>query len=210
MSTRTPGRHRAPRDHRRLATLVAAGSTPLMLAASVAGVAAATPPTHDNAPAPAIAAVVAPHPAAAVPPPATVRAGDLQVPAPDWLSTQQTQQINGAAAGAEAEVARTGRSMGLDPARADQVAADTVGDSVRGGAIATVTVGAPLAAAGGLVGGVAGLIAGVPFLPIGLAIGPVLGAAIGAAVTAAPVTAIGAGIGAGVGVARGLTEAPHR
>jgi len=247
MSTRTPGRHRAASHHRRMATFVAAGSAPVVVAMSVAGVASAGPLPHDSASIPSITSFVAPYastsqiatdrsvqpavveqaplgpleahytqvPVAAVKPvmpprPATVRAGDLVLPAPDWLSTQQTQEINGAAAGAEAQVASTGEAMGLDPARAHQVAADTVGDSVRGAAIATVTVGAPLAAAGGLVGGVAGLIAGVPFLPIGLAIGPVLGAAIGAAVTAAPVTAIGAGIGAGVGVVRGLAEPPHR
>ena len=89
-------------------------------------------------------------------------------------------------------------------------AAAVVGDSAAGAAIATATVGAPLAAAGALVGGVAGLIVGVPFLPAGLVAGPIAGAAIGAAATAAPFTALGAGIGAGVGLARGLAEPPHR
>lgn len=201
MSHRTRGRHRAPTQHRRVATYVAAGSAPLVLAFSAAGVASAVTP-HPAAP------VVAPGKPAPVPP-NTVRAGDLDVPAPGFMTPAQTQDVNNAAAGAQAQVAATGRSMGLAPARADQVAADTVGDAVRGGAIATVTVGAPLAAAGGLVGGVAGLIAGVPFLPAGLVVMPVVGAAIGAVVTAAPVTAIGAGIGAGVGAARGLAEPPR-
>jgi hypothetical protein len=199
-----------------MATIVAAGSVPLVMAASAVGAASAASSSHHSALIPSIASSVAPSAVrvAAVQPvtppaPATVRVGDLELSAPDWLSMQQTQQINDAAAGAEAQVASAGEARGLDPARAHRVASDTVGDSVRGAAIATVTVGAPLATAGGLVGGVAGLIAGVPFLPIGLAIGPVVGAVIGAAVTAAPVTAIGAGIGAGVGVARGLTEAPQ-
>lgn len=159
-------------------------------------------------------ALHAPTPAAPVrpitPPADTVRIGDVQAPTPQWLPAEQTDQLNDAAAGAEAQIATFGDSVGLDPARSDRVAAATVAGAATGAAVATGTVGAPLAAAGGVVGGVAGLVAGVPFLPAGLVAGPVAGAAIGAAVTAAPFTAIGAGVGAGVGLAQGLAEPPTR
>ncbi|MDL9947589.1 hypothetical protein QSJ19_18780 [Gordonia sp. ABSL11-1] len=159
-----------------------------------------------------------PTPAAPVrsitPPADTVRIGDVQAPTPQWLPAEQTDQVNDAAAGAEAQIATFGDSVGLDPARSDRVAAATVAGAATGAAVATGTVGAPLAAAagvvGGVVGGVAGLVAGVPFLPAGLVAGPVAGAATGAAVTAAPFTAIGAGVGAGVGLAQGLAEPPTR
>lgn len=145
-----------------------------------------------------------------VAPPGTVRIGDVRAPAPEWLPAPQTRDVNRAAADAEAQVATFADSVGLPPERSDRVAAAVVGDAATGAAIATATVGAPLAVAGGVVGGVAGLIVGVPFLPAGLVAGPIGGAVIGAVVTAAPFTALGAGLGAGVGLARGLTEPGHR
>ncbi|GAC66485.1 hypothetical protein [Gordonia soli] len=231
------GKHRRSSDWHRTSALVAAGSVPVMMAFAGAGLASAatgpeTPaaqqqPTGDRhgagtrtAPKAGPLAAVdpgklhAPRPVAPVKPiqapTGQVRIGEVQAPTPQWLPPQQTKQVNDAAAQAEAQVATFGESVGLDPSRADRVAETTVGDAAVGAAIATGTVGAPLAAAGALVGGVAGLVAGVPFLPAGLVVGPPVGAAIGAAVTAAPFTALGAGVGAGVGAARGLAEPPHR
>uniref|UniRef100_UPI003D89FCBA hypothetical protein n=1 Tax=Gordonia sp. B7-2 TaxID=3420932 RepID=UPI003D89FCBA len=232
------GRHRAP-ERRRWAGWVAAGSAPAVLAFAGAGLASAettAPARHPavtvhqsgdrtgpgvralprSAPLPRLDPAKFRAPQRTQPvrpivaPRGTVRIGDLQAPTPNWMNSQQRSQVNNAAADAEAQVATAADSVGLPAARSDRVAAAVVGDSAAGAAIATATVGAPLAAAGALVGGVAGLIVGVPFLPAGLVAGPIAGAAIGAAATAAPFTALGAGIGAGVGLARGLAEPPHR
>lgn len=204
MGKQKHGRHRAQVQRHRTGSMVAVGAVPLVIAVVGAGAATADPTAAPAQVQPAVTPVAAP----IAPPPGKIRMGEQQIGTPYFIDEAQAKAINDGAAGAEAQTADFYIAQGVDPVRAQNAAATTIGDAAVGATVATLTVGLPLAAAGGLVGGVAGLIAGVPFLPAGLVVGPPLGAAIGAVVTAAPFTALGGAIGAGVGAARGLSAPP--
>jgi len=143
------------------------------------------------------------------PPPGKIRIGDVQLDTPYFLNPQQSKQVNDATAGAEAQIATFGDSVGLDPTRSDRVAAATLGDAAIGGAAGALTVGLPFVAVGGFLGGIAGFMVGVPFFPAGLVWGPALGATIGASATGSPFIATGAAIGAAAGATRALNEPAH-
>ncbi|WP_147265904.1 hypothetical protein [Nocardia puris] len=92
---------------------------------------------HPPEPTPPVAVIV--------PPSDTLRAGDLNVVAPDFLSPQQVHDINSVFAGPEAQISQFARSVGVAPTRADSVAAGAVGGAVTGALIgcgAGVAVGA--------------------------------------------------------------------
>lgn len=64
-----------------------------------------------------------------------LRAGDIQMAAPDWLSAEQIDGLNSSFARPESEISRFGRSVGLSPSRADSVAAGAVAGAVQGAVI---------------------------------------------------------------------------
>ncbi|WP_063001543.1 hypothetical protein [Nocardia mikamii] len=159
------------------------------------------------------------------PPDNTIRIGQWQAPAPDWLPPQVRDCINNTAAGAEAQVATALDSIGIPAGRSDRVSGATLAGAGIGGAAGAVAA-APVAIAGavvgGLIGGTIGGIAGaavgtvVP-VPVvgtvtsgvaGTAVGAAAGAAAGAAIAGIPVAVagalaggtVGAGFGVGVGV----------
>ncbi|MVU81251.1 hypothetical protein GPX89_28920 [Nocardia sp. ET3-3] len=136
-------------------------------------------------------------------PDSQIRIGTVQLDQPVWLTAEQTQQINSAAAGAESALTQSLEAAGLDAAHATHVAKAVLGDAAIGAAVGA-TAAAPIASSGAVIGVVAGLVAGLPFAPIGLVIVPVVGAALGYAMVAAPFAALGAGVGAAVGAADGF------
>ncbi|MFE3192002.1 hypothetical protein ACFXHA_23530 [Nocardia sp. NPDC059240] len=70
-----------------------------------------------------------------VPPARVLRAGNVSVDAPDFLSADQIDQINAAPAAPEAQISQFARSLGVAPSRADAVAAGAVGGAVTGALI---------------------------------------------------------------------------
>jgi len=142
-----------------------------------------------------------------VPPPKTLRFGDVQVESPEWLPREHAIQLNDAVAVQEAGLATFLDSVGMERTRSDRVASQTIGTAALGAA-AGAAVASPFALIGAGAGGALGLAIGIPFAPIGLAAAPV-GAAYGAALMAAPLAVIGAGIGATVGAAQALTAPPR-
>ncbi|MRH88422.1 hypothetical protein GFY24_13370 [Nocardia sp. SYP-A9097] len=150
-------------------------------------------------PNPAVAADVAPIAA----PEGMLRFGDTQIGIPGFLSPEQAAQVNGFAAGVEANLARTLDSAGFEPSRSDRIAASTVGDAAVG-AVVGVGVAAPLEVVGGVMGGVIGAVVGTPFAPAGWVVGPTLGATAAVTLIAVPAATIGAGLGAAVGAANGV------
>ncbi|WP_369829519.1 hypothetical protein, partial [Nocardia sp. 852002-20019_SCH5090214] len=187
-------------------------------------------PADDPAPPVQVQDLHLPEPVAPVapiqPPDNTIRIGQWQAPAPDWLPPQARDCINNTAAGAEAQVATALDSIGIPAGRSDRVSGATLAGAGIGGAAGAVAASAPAAAAGavvgGLIGGTIGGIAGaavgtvVP-VPVvgtvtsgvaGTAIGAAAGAVAGAAIAGIPAAVagalaggtVGAGFGAGVGV----------
>lgn len=67
-----------------------------------------------------------------VPAQATVRIGDIVTAAPDFLGTEQVDQINSVFAGPEASISQFARSVGVAPSRADAVASSAVAGAVAG------------------------------------------------------------------------------
>ncbi|WP_460724709.1 hypothetical protein [Nocardia heshunensis] len=70
-----------------------------------------------------------------VPPARVLRAGDVSVDAPDFLSADQIDQINAVPAAQEAQISQFARSLGVAPSRADVVASSAVGGAVTGALI---------------------------------------------------------------------------
>ncbi|NNH75089.1 hypothetical protein HLB23_35455 [Nocardia uniformis] len=70
-----------------------------------------------------------------VPPDRTLRAGDLTMDAPEFLTLDQINQANAATAGPEADISQFARSVGVAPSRADMVAASAVAGAVQGAVI---------------------------------------------------------------------------
>ncbi|MEC3952527.1 hypothetical protein VMT65_05740 [Nocardia sp. CDC153] len=184
------GTYRPARPLRRVALLAIAAALPLSLALLGAPPALAEDPPAVTQPATDV-------------PDSSIRIGTVQLQQPVWLTVEQTQQINAAAAGAESALTQSLEAAGLDRARASHISSAVIGDAAIGTAVGA-TAAAPIASSGALIGVVAGLIAGLPFAPIGLVIVPVVGAALGYAMVAAPFAALGAGVGAAVGAADGL------
>lgn len=112
------------------------------------------------------------------PPPRTLRLGDFTSTVPDEIPDDLLGTVNTNAANLEAAIATGGQSIGLEPGRADKVAAGVVGGAVVGG----LAVGIPAAIAGAAVGGAVG--AGIGF-GVGIA-GTPAGAALGAAIAGVP------------------------
>ncbi|MFE7797428.1 hypothetical protein [Nocardia sp. NPDC057440] len=135
-----------------------------------------------------------------------IRIGDVEIDRPEWLNSEQGQQINDAAAGTQAALAQGLTSVGIEPARSDRIAGHVIGSTAVGtavGASAGSMIASPIAFSGAIIGAFAGAIAGLPFAPAGLLVVPVIGAAIGYAMVAAPFIAIGAAVGAAAGVGVG-------
>lgn len=146
----------------------------------------------------ALAAPVAP----IAPPEGKLRAGDTQVDIPQWLTPEQADLANDAAATAEAQLARVLDTAGFEPTRSDLIAARSVGAAAVGGAIGAGVI-SPVAVAGGFMGGFVGAMAGMPFAPAGLVFGPVAGATAAVALITAPAVAVGAATGAVLGGVEG-------
>ncbi|WP_051179209.1 hypothetical protein [Nocardia concava] len=177
---------------RRAATFAAAALLPLSLA-----LLSAPPALAEDLPA-------ATQPATEIPD-SSIRIGTVQFEQPFFLTVEQTQQINAAAAGTESALAQSLQAAGVDSLRATHIAKTILGDATIGAAVGA-TAASPIASTGAVIGVVAGLVAGLPFAPIGLVIVPVVGAALGYAMVAAPFAALGAGVGAAVGAADGLVN----
>ncbi|WP_328399734.1 hypothetical protein [Nocardia sp. NBC_00403] len=142
-----------------------------------------------------------------------IRIGDVEIDRPEWLNSEQGQQINDGAKGTQAALAQGLTSAGIEPARSDRIAGHVVGSTAVGtavGASAGSMIASPIAFSGAIIGAVAGAVAGLPFAPAGLLVVPVIGAAIGYAMVAAPFIAIGAAVGAvagaGVGAVIGAVD----
>ncbi|GAB2508813.1 hypothetical protein GCM10027167_07570 [Nocardia heshunensis] len=192
MGTEQPTRPVRPVSHR-VSRFALAAALPVTLA-----LLGTTPALADEAPVPAT-------PPAADIPDSQIHIGTVQLDQPFWLTTEQTQQINATAAGAETALTQSLEAAGLDPARATHIAKTVIGDAAVGGAVGA-TAAAPIASTGAVIGVVSGLIAGLPFAPIGLVVVPVVGAALGYAMVAAPFAALGAGVGAAVGAVDGFVS----
>ncbi|WP_330184794.1 hypothetical protein OHB26_15105 [Nocardia sp. NBC_01503] len=82
---------------------------------------------HAPEPAPQLAEIV--------PDPKVLRAGDLSMAAPDFLNTDQIDQINSTFARPEADISQYARSLGVAPSRADSVAASAIAGAVQGAVI---------------------------------------------------------------------------
>lgn len=136
-----------------------------------------------------------------------IRIGNLQTARPDWITSEQAQQLNAAATDARSVLAHTLEATGLSAERADLIAAAILTDATVGAAIGAAAA-APIAVTGALVGAVSGVVAGIPFAPVGLVVVPAAGAALGYAMVAAPFAAIGAAVGAAAGAAEGYLAAP--
>lgn len=104
-----------------------------------------------------------------VPPDRTLRAGDLTMTAPDFLTPEQIAQANAATAGPEADISQFARSVGVAPSRADMVAASSVAGAVQGAVIGcaigstlqiVTVIGFPLTPLTCLTWGTTGLVAG--------------------------------------------------
>ncbi|MDN2502889.1 hypothetical protein FHY52_40340, partial [Nocardia nova] len=78
------------------------------------------------------------------PPDNTIRIGQWQAPAPDWLPPQARDCINNTAAGAEAQVATALDSIGIPAGRSDRVSGATLAGAGIGGAAGAVAAGAPV------------------------------------------------------------------
>ncbi|MFF0531992.1 hypothetical protein ACFYT3_26850 [Nocardia amikacinitolerans] len=150
---------------------------------------------------------VAPVPPIA-PPPGQFRFGDVTVPTPDWINTEQAIQINDSSAMIEANLATFLDSIGMERSRSDRIASQTMGTAAMG-AVAGAASAVPVAITSAMVGGAVGLVTGLAFVPIGLVAGPALGAAVGAAAITIPAAAIGAAAGAAVGAVAAF-NAPSR
>ncbi|MET7769066.1 hypothetical protein [Nocardia sp. NPDC005366] len=189
-------------------------------------------PAPEPGPAPSIQVIElhSPEPVAPVAPiqapPDTIRVGQWETPAPDWVPPEVRDGINTTAADFEAQAATFLDSIGIPAGRSDRVAGSTIAGAGVGGAIGGALAGAPAAAAGAVVGGLAGgtlggivgaAIGTVVEVPIigtittgvaGTAIGAAAGAIAGALVAGVPAAMVGAlaggtvgvGFGAGVGV----------
>ncbi|MET7773348.1 hypothetical protein [Nocardia sp. NPDC005366] len=147
--------------------------------------------------APAVAPIEAPH--------GRVRIGSLQTDVPEWLPSEPIDQINDAAAGAEAGLAQVLDSAGFDPARSDRIAADVLGSAAMGAAIGS-TVASPIASVGAVIGAASGFVAGTPFAPAGWLVVTPIGAGIGYGMIAAPFMLVGAAAGAVVGAVTGYVD----
>lgn len=142
------------------------------------------------------------------PPPGQFRFGDVTVPTPDWINTEQAIQINDNSAMIEANLATFLDSIGMERSRSDRIAGQTVGTAAMG-AVAGAASAAPFALTSAMVGGTVGLVTGLAFMPVGLVAGPALGAAFGAAVITIPAAMVGAAAGAAVGAVSAF-NAPSR
>ncbi|MBB5914342.1 hypothetical protein BJY24_003209 [Nocardia transvalensis] len=109
-----------------------------------------------------------------VPPPETLRFGDNVMPAPDFLSPEQVDQVNMAGAQPEAQISQYFRSVGIAPSRADRMASAALASAAQGAAIGC-GLGAFTSAA---------FIFTLPLLPVACvgwgALGAVVGGVIGA------------------------------
>lgn len=90
---------------------------------------------HAPEPSPPVAEIV--------PEPKVVRAGDLSMAAPDFLSAEQIDQINTTFSKPEADISQYARSLGVAPSRADSVASSAIAGAVQG-AIIGCSIGATL------------------------------------------------------------------
>ncbi|MEU4311935.1 hypothetical protein [Nocardia sp. NPDC024068] len=135
-------------------------------------------------------------------PPGTLRIGTMVMTSP-----VDVREVNAGAAQAEAQIATFLDSVGIDRARSDRMAAQTLGTAAVGAAIGTAAA-APVAIPFAMLGAAAGFVAGIPFLPTGLVIGPVLGAAIGYGVVTIPAMIAGAALGGAIGATEGFTAPP--
>lgn len=134
-----------------------------------------------------------------------VRIGTMQVGVPDWIPAEPIDQVNDAAAGAEAGLAQVLDSAGFDPGRSDRIAANVLGSAAIGASVGS-TLASPIAAPGAVIGAVSGFIAGTVFAPAGWFVLTPVGAAIGYGMVAAPFMLVGAAAGAVVGAVQGYTD----
>lgn len=151
-------------------------------------------------------------------PPEVIMVGDIHMKKPNWVTTADMDRTNNTAELVRSQVSTFYRSIGVDAARADRVAAGQVVGTI-GGALTGAAIGAvPGALLGGTIGGNQGLIIGgvvsvplPPPLPVGVVVpttvaGTAVGAAIGGAVTAVPGAVIGGAIGFAAGTAFGAGD----
>lgn len=146
------------------------------------------------------------------PPPRTLRLGDYTQPVPDTVPDHLLDPVNTTAANIEAAISTGGRSIGIDPGRADKIAAGIVA----GAALGAVGAGVPAAIVGGVAGAAAGTFIGtvastpvwitnpVIAITVGGTVGGVIGGVAGAAAVGIPFALGGAVAG---GVAGGLLGA---
>lgn len=193
------GKHRAAPAHpvkKRAASFLIAGAIPLSLVLfdTPAALADSTPTEQQVEPSSLRTIVDTPD--------TQITLGYMQIPRPEFLTPEQTQQINSVTIGAEDGLTQALQSAGVDAGHSRQIAKSVLTDAAIGASVGSV-VASPIAWTGAVVGVISGAIAGLPFAPIGLLVVPIVGAVIGYAMVAAPFMAIGAGVGALVGVVQG-------
>ncbi|WP_137725640.1 insoluble domain protein [Prescottella subtropica] len=148
-------------------------------------------------------------------PKGTVMIGDYQTVQPNWMTDEDLERTNNTAELMRSQVSTAWRSVGVEPERADRVAAAQVGGAAVG-ALTGAAIGAvPGALLGGNIGGNAGLAIGglvsiplPPPLPAAVVVpttvaGTAAGAAIGGAITAVPGAIFGGAAGFTAGTAFG-------
>lgn len=153
-------------------------------------------------------------------PPKTLMIGDYHATQPNWLTDGDLERTNNTSELIRSQVSTFYRSIGVDAARADRVAAGQLAGTI-GGAVSGAALGAvPGALIGGTVGGNIGLgvggfvsvpLAPVPGLPAVVVVpttvaGTAAGAAIGGAITAVPGAIAGGAAGFAAGTAFGAGD----
>lgn len=134
----------------------------------------------------------------------TVMIGDIHFKQANWMTDEDVERTNNTAELIRSDVSDLWRSTGMEPERADRVAAGQVTGTVIGAAGGCLALATPAALIGGTIGGNVGLGLGNVIIPVvGSVPGGLAGTAIGAAGAAAPACLVGGAIGGGAGFIAG-------